>query len=89
MQTSDHIWNILGQFWKLNQNNYIRLKKKGKHGMRSRETAGGKVDDRATFHLTYYSKVFGAEWEQPLNSGFKMTFNRYQKWSDKEEMHLS
>ena len=30
MQTSDHIWNILGQFWKLNQNNYIRLKKKGK-----------------------------------------------------------
>ena len=42
MQTSDHIWNILGQFWKLNQNNYIRLKTKGKHGMRSRETANRK-----------------------------------------------
>lgn len=61
MQTSDHIWNILGQFWKLNQNNYIPLKKKkGKHGI-SRETANGKVDHKATFHLKYYSKVSGAD----------------------------
>ena len=124
---------IFGTFWvsfgNLTKITTFVYKKKGKHGMRSRETANrkwkwscsvvsdslrpmdcspqsssvhgilqarilewvanGKVDHKATFHLKYYSKVFGAEWKQHLNSGFKMTFNKYQKWSDKEEVHLS
>ena len=55
---------IFATFWvsfgNLTKITTLLKKKKSKHGI-SRETANGKVDHKATFHLKYYSKVSGAD----------------------------
>lgn len=59
--------------------------------MGNRETENGKEDHKKAFHLKYFLKAFGQNESNIFwNQDSKMTFKKYQKWSDKQgRMRLS